>query len=111
MWLLFGYFVCVMCQTKKKKKNEWILYIEVYNLIISKWGTLKATVRNFPVRLNIIHNILLIRASSQVGQKTAKNHRLCFYMPASAPKDEVNQQINQQALLQRTISRKGFSSQ
>ena len=43
------------------------------------------------------------------GKKTAKNYKLCFYIPAIAPKDEIN--VSQQALLRRTISKKAYSSQ
>ena len=36
MWLLFGYFACVIFQTKKRKMSE--SSILRYNLIISKRG-------------------------------------------------------------------------
>ena len=28
------------------------------------------------------------------GKKTAKNYKLCFYIPAIAPKDEINMSAN-----------------
>ena len=42
----------------------------------------------------LLTNIKSVSKYSQVEQKTDKNHKLCFYMPAIAPKDKINTSAN-----------------
>ena len=60
IWLLFGYFVCVMFQTNKQNGVD-LLYRGIIWSFQNVAGTSQTTVKDFPIRLKIIH-ILLIRA-------------------------------------------------